>query len=216
MDNPRILFVSSPSSSAAVAPALDAYGPVPEDIDRALGVLARRVQHGDVAAQDALYSAFLPRLQHWIVDARRRLSWHGSDPALEPDDIAQEAFVVFADLVRKWHGRGSLSAYVIACFNWRLKDAVSAMSDRRQRTGLDMAPYALLADGSHAADEAMQLMDEIARGLNPRQATVLRLRVRDELPWQTIANQMGVNRRTVLRDWRAIRELVFSQLLIDL
>jgi RNA polymerase sigma factor (sigma-70 family) len=190
-------------SSRSIVPILSPQGAVPEDVDRQVAELARRAAD-DRDALNALYAAFLPRLDHWIRRATRSCYRPSADPALEPDDIVQQAFVVFADLVLAWRGRGSLSAYLIAYFPWRLSDAVRRMSDPREHRSLDSLPSALLVDGTIAADEAVALLEALAADLPDRQGKVLLLRVRDGRPWNDIAGHLGVDRRTVHRDWQQI------------
>lgn len=199
---------SEPSPGArALAPTLSPDGPVPAEIDRQLAELARRAGT-DRDALDVLYAAYRPRLDHWVRRATRSCFRPSADPAVEPADIVQQAFIVFADLVLGWHGRGSLSAYLIAFFPWRLGDAVRRMTAPRGHRSLDGLPSALLVDGTIAADAAVALLEAIAADLPGRQGAVLLLRVRDGLAWNDIAAQLGVDRRTLYRDWQKIlREL---------
>jgi RNA polymerase sigma factor (sigma-70 family) len=204
----RLLECSSPPpsqpSSAPLAPALPPDGAVPSEIDRQLGKLGQRAAQGDRDALNALYAAYLPRLDHWVRRALSSCYRTGADPAIEPDDIVQQAYLVFADLVLSWSERGSLSAYLIAYFPWRLSDAVRRMSDSHVRRSLDGSPTVLLIDGTVAADEAIALLQTLAGDLPDRQGQVLLLRIRDGLTWDEIAGRVGMDRRTVLRDWSRI------------
>lgn len=186
----------------SLAPAVPPFGRVPDDVDAALSALGCRAAAGDTTALNALYAAFSPRITHAIRRAQHACRTYGADPAIEPEDIAQQAFVVFADLVRNWDDDQALTRYVLAYFPWRLSDAVQAMSDRRERRPLDALPSALLVDGTVAASEAVTLLETIAAALPPREAQVLLLRIRDGCPWNEIARITGIERRTLFRCWK--------------
>ena len=133
-----------------------------------------------------------------------------ADPAIEPSDVEQQAFVVFCELVFTWNERGSFSAYIFAYFRWRLSDAIRRMSDPRERRSSGGPPSIHLTDGSHAAAESVALLEALAAQFPDRQALVLLLRVRDGLAWHTIAERAGVDIRTVQRDWNAVLEVLKS------
>lgn len=202
----------APRCAASLAPALPPDGPVPADIDQQLSRLGQRALGGDRDALNALHAAYRPRLDHWVRRACRSCRRPSADPAIEQEDIVQQAFLVFTDLLLAWNGEGSLSRYLIAYFPWRLSDAVRRMTDPRQRRSLDTLPSPLLADGSVAADEAMALLEALAADLPAREGQVLLLRIRDGLPWTDVAVQVGYDRRTVLRDWRRIVERLRASL----
>jgi RNA polymerase sigma factor (sigma-70 family) len=199
--------------TASLAPALPPHGAVPSEVDSQLGRLGQRAVQGDRDALNALYAAYLPRLDHWVRRSLGNCYRTGADPAIEPDDIVQQAYLVFADLMRSWSGGGSLSAYLIAYFPWRLSDAVRHMSDAHVRRSLDGLPSTLLIDGTVAADEAVALLQTLAGDLPDRQGQVLLLRIRDGLTWVEIARCVGMDRRTVLRDWSRILSQLRSSLM---
>lgn len=188
----------------ALAPALSPRGAVPAEIDAQLGILGRRAASGDRAARNALYAAFAPRLDHWVRRAQGSSRRYGVDQAVESEDIAQQAFIVFADLMHSWNGRGSISAYVIAYFPWRLSTAIRAMSDSRQCRPLETMPADLLSDGTFAAEEAVALLQALAAGMPEREGQILILRLRDGQTWPEIANRLGINKRTAMRDWKRV------------
>jgi RNA polymerase sigma factor (sigma-70 family) len=198
-------------SGRSLAPALAADGPVPQEIDRQLGDLGCRAQT-DPNTLNALYAAFRPRLDHWIRRASQSCFRSSSDPAIEPADIEQQAFIVFADLILSWNGRGSLSAFVIAYFRWRLSDAVRRMSDSRERRSVDRLPSTLLVDGTVAAEQAIALLETIAVDLPERQGRILLLRIRDGLPWSEVAHHIGVDIRTAQRDFRQVLDQLRASL----
>lgn len=197
-------FRSKPAANRSLAPAVPPFGRVPSEVDAALSALGCRAAAGDTQALNALYAAFAPRLEHAIRRAQGAHRRYGGDPAIEPEDIAQQAFVVFAELVRGWDDDRELSRYVLAYFPWRLSDAVRAMSDRRERRSLDALPSALLADGTVEAEAAATLLEVLAGALPAGEARILLLRVRDGCSWNEIARITGTERRTLFRCWKRL------------
>lgn len=193
-----------PRDRGTLAPAISPQGHVPAELDLQLSRLGQRALNGDGDALNALHAAYRPRLDHWVRRACRSCYRPSADPSIEPEDIAQQAFLVFADLLLAWNGNGSLSRYVIAYFPWRLSDAVRRMSDARQRLSLDVLPSPLLTDGTVAADEAAVILEALAADLSEREGKVLLHRIRDGLTWDEVAKAVGFDRRTVLRDWQRI------------
>jgi RNA polymerase sigma factor (sigma-70 family) len=191
-------------STPALAPAIPSHGPIPPELDAILSALGCRAAAGDTEALNALYAAYAPRLAHWVHRAQGALRRSGVDRALEPDDIAQEAYLVFADLVRTWDDDRSLSRYVIAYFPWRLSDAVRRMSDYRARHSLNVHPSPLIADDSAGAEEAVALLEALANDLPEREARIVLLRIRDGHTWDEVARLSGVDRRTVFRLWKRV------------
>jgi RNA polymerase sigma factor (sigma-70 family) len=183
----------------ALGPALPRNGPIPPAIDHRLGLLAHRARH-ESETRNVLYAAFLPRLDYWVKQTRNVCFRDGADLAIEPEDVEQQAFIVFSDLIDSWDGNGSISSYLFAYFRWRLSDAVRRMSDPRRHIQLDRTSR-YLRDGSHLAGESLSLLEAIAADLPSRQGLVLLLRLRDGLPWSEIASQIERDIRTAQRDW---------------
>jgi RNA polymerase sigma factor (sigma-70 family) len=196
----------------ALAPALSPRGAVSPEQDQQLGRLGRRAIAGDRDALAALYAAYLPRLDHWVRRACRSCYRPSADAAIEPDDIVQQGFVVFAELLLDWDGSSSLSSYLIAYFPWRLSDVVRRMAGGRTPR-MDNTPRSLdLADDSFAASEALVLIRALAADLPEREERILLLRVCDGMTWDEIAAAVGVTRRTALRDWQSIRRSLRASL----
>jgi len=77
-----------------------------------LDELARRVKQGDRAALGELHAALQPRLAG-VLQRYRHL---GAEGPLEPADLAQQAFLIVADLARSWPGQGPFIAWVVRLF----------------------------------------------------------------------------------------------------
>jgi DNA-directed RNA polymerase specialized sigma24 family protein len=190
------------ASLPALAPTVPIHGPVSPELDAILSALGCRAAAGETAALNTLYAAFAPRLQQWVRRAQRSLERYGVDRSIEPEDIAQQAFVVFADMILTWEDDRDLSRYVIAFFPWRLSDSVRRMTDLRASHALSPAALPLLVDDSSVAEEAVALLEAHAATLPAQEAQVLLLRIRDGCTWDEIARFSGIESRTAQRIWR--------------
>jgi RNA polymerase sigma factor (sigma-70 family) len=189
----------------ALAPALRPHGPVPLDVDRQLSALGLRAVEGDAAARNTLFAAFSPRLEGAVRRAQRTAMRFAADSATEPEDVAQEAFVVFAELLASWSGEGSLSAFVLSHFPWRLSTAVRAM--RRPASGIALLPFGgePVAVDTIEAEDILELIEALAAEMPGRCGAILLGRLRDGLTWNELVAQLGTPRRTIMRDWRRVR-----------
>jgi DNA-directed RNA polymerase specialized sigma24 family protein len=202
-----LVFPAAPNAAqdVALAPVLPPRGWISPDVDARLKTLARAAQAGNLAARNALYTAFAPRLAPMTARERRRINRPWMDPALEPDDIDQEAFLVFVALVAAWPGDGSFTGYVLARFPWRLRDVSRGSarfgSDRRR----PFPPRRDWLDGSADSAAAVALLEALAGDIPSPRREILLWHVRDGDPFVDIARRLGVGKRQVMRQWRRIR-----------
>src|SRR5262245_55520283 len=82
-------------SSPPLVPLMRADGEISPDVDRVLTMVAWEAQSGDVAARNALYTACEPKIARFVHRCRGLIEVHGGT-AFDLDDVAQEAFLVFA------------------------------------------------------------------------------------------------------------------------
>jgi RNA polymerase sigma factor (sigma-70 family) len=188
-----------PSSLVWLLPVVPRLEPISPEIDRLLGRAARAAIAGDASARDALFTAFQPRFERSIRRCQRL--WDGQsrggiEDAIEMDDIAQEAYIVFVDLLQTWPGGDSVSAFLCARFPWRLNDTIRSW--RRRRAAV--SPLVVVETGKRT-DDLTALIDEIAADLQPGAHEMLCWRVIDRLTFAEIAQRLGVSKRTVNRRW---------------
>lgn len=191
-----------------VAPLSERVSP---DVDRFFSEAATAARAGDLLARDALFAAFLPRFERSI--RRFQSIWTGQsrqsrEDAIEPDDIAQEAYLVFVDLLDAWHPDESVSAHLTGRFYWRLNDVIRGW--RRQRTRQFLAALAVSPVGGSIEidNEIAELIDAIAVNLDAETKQMLLWRVGERLTFPQIAQRAGVSRRTVRRRWELmVKEL---------
>ncbi len=188
-----------PLNDVARVMTLPIEGLVPIVLDQALTAIARLAQLGDMAARDQLYEAFSPsinRLAHRFGGP----GW-GAGPVWDVDDLIQEGYLIFLDLVDGWPGGESFVAYALGRLPWRIRNAVRRFNGPRppRATG---ARIDHLADESAAAAEALVLLEELASSLPPPDGDILLWRIRDSETVVTIALRLGIDRRTVTRCWQ--------------
>jgi RNA polymerase sigma factor (sigma-70 family) len=189
-----------------LVPVFDADDELTPEVDRVLTAVAQAARDGDVAARNALFAAYQPKIARF---ARRYSS--GSRGCiggytLDPDDLSQEAYVVFAEFVAGWQGGDSFGVYFLGNFPWALRNAVRrlTLANRRAICFSRISGVALLADDSAAGEEALALLQEIATAFPEPDGTILLWRIRDGERISSIARRLGLNRRTVERAWDRI------------
>lgn len=195
--------------AAAPIPLVRADGDLTPELERFLVPLALAARAGDRDARDALWSALAPKIDRLAVAAGRRTQ--GDDAPRrdgrpwDAEDLRQEAFPLFADLLAVWSGNGPIGPYLLSHLAWRLRSAARALAVPRRFETSPLAPSLLyLADGSAAAAEALTLLDVLAADLPAVDAVILLRHVRDGESLRVVARRLGLDRRTVSQRWRAI------------
>lgn len=101
-----------------------ATGRIDKAIVTAIHGLALAAKAGDVRARDELFFSLRPRLN--------RISWvlkpWPNGPEItgvwDRDDVHQETWVVFAELLEAWDATAGFVPYLFARFAWRLRDRI--------------------------------------------------------------------------------------------
>jgi len=181
--------------------------------DHTLGNIAIRAQQGDTDARDALFFAFLPKLDKLVTAIRVPSAPIGTTGTWDRDDVEQEAYLVFVELLHGWSGDVSFTAWLLARFSWRLRDALRdgvgkpLLPPRVQWMSLDDAELreerALLVDDFDPEDH--KLVEILVDSLPPELSQVLVLRALRGKPLAEIAREMQLSRRTLVRRWHEIR-----------
>ncbi len=183
-------------------PVVPQRGLIDPAIDRILSDLAREYDCAEPDVRNALFVAYAPRLQRILI----RL-WYRNlyEFGCELDDLEQELYVIFAALLERWSGRGSLSAYLHGALPWRLYDTARRLAPHERSLG-DRAVAVLNDDGTTAAEEAILLLEELAATCSPFDRDLLLRHIRDGQSLATIAKAKGLSHRTVRRAWLRLRE----------
>lgn len=190
------------ASPPLIVPVVPHRGLIDPAIDRMLSDLARSREADDPEIRNALFIAYAPRLQRILL----RL-WYRNlyEFGCELDDLEQELYLIFANLLERWSGKGSLSAYVHGALPWRMYDAARRLAPRDRPLG-DRPVASLNSDESSSAEEAIALLEDLAATLSPFDRELLLRHVRDGESLATIARARGLSHRTMRRAWLRSQE----------
>jgi RNA polymerase sigma factor (sigma-70 family) len=209
-----------PAAGAALrpplAPLIGADDPIDDRTEPMLADLARRARLGDRPARDALHAALAPKIERFVAAYRRRAFAAGGPRdggrPLDYDDLAQEAFLVFAETLAAYDGRRPFGQHFLAVFPWRLHDAWRRLIAPARLTAPLAPSHDLLADPSPATDEARLLVETIAADLGELDGAILCLRLLDGLTLDEMATGLGLSRTTICRHWARIRRMLRRRL----
>lgn len=128
--------------------------------------LAIRAHAGDVAARDQLYFALRPRLD---LISRVLRPWPNTSREIGiwgRDDVRQESWLVFTELLAVWDQSVSFIPYLLARFAWRLRDRIlRGIGKSQTQFGSIRIPEHLLAELLQASDSEQPESVAIARKL---------------------------------------------------
>lgn len=176
---------------------------VPPSVDTLLSNLIREARNDDRETRNHLYSVYQPMLDPIC---RKVYRTTGRMAGQDLEDVIQQSFITFCELVETWPGTGSFTAYVLSTFRFRLNRAVRKLGDLPRQSGHAESQYPIQEPTGSFDVESTLLLEEICQQLDPFRREVVLLKVRDEFSNAEIARQLGVNRRTVQRSWRMARE----------
>lgn len=195
-------FPAPEGSRPLIVPVVPDRGMIDPAIDRMLTTLAQSHNRSDAELRNALFIAYAPRLRRILLRLWYRTLF---EFGCELCDLEQELYLIFASLLERWSGQGSLSAYLHGALPWRLFDAARRLAPKDRQLPDHPLP-APIADGSHAADEAALLLEELARTLAPFDRDLLLRHVRDGQSLAAIARATGLSHRTVRRAWLRLQQ----------
>lgn len=194
---PRWRRAQGHDRDGAGAGSLGDFDVTPE-LDRQLDALARRARL-DPAARDTLYRALAFKIDRFVQRHCRR--YHLPGRVVEPSDVAQEAYLVFCELINRWPGQRSFAGYFFHVFPWRLASAAT-----RQEWGSRAEPVIESLDEQQLeAPEGVLALIEAGAGLRQLDRAVLELRLDYGMTVAEVAASLGVTERTVFRSWARIR-----------
>jgi RNA polymerase sigma factor (sigma-70 family) len=204
--NPLAPTVSVP----VLLPIIGANDELLPALEERLKPIAIRAKEGDRIARNALYAAFEPK----IVRMSRRMSVpQASDTMVgvwDRDDVLQEAFIAFAELIETWQVSIPFGRYILANLPWRLRDAVYRGIGKRTvppRTRAVPISYAdLLPDSSLAPEQRLRLIAIVAEQLPDPLGQILYEHMGKGRSQSAIADDLGISRRTISRYWLQIRQ----------
>jgi RNA polymerase sigma-70 factor (ECF subfamily) len=153
--------------------------------------LVQRAHRGDVAAQNALFARYLPRLQRW---AHGRLpAWARS--ALDTHDLVQDTFIQVLKRIGDFEPRheGAFHGYLRQALLNRVRDEIRRAHRRGRAEELDADQPA--ADPSPLEEaigqEALARYEAALARLRPEDREALILRIELRYPYSEIAAALG-------------------------
>jgi RNA polymerase sigma factor (sigma-70 family) len=179
--------------------------------DDTLGSFAIRAQQGDTDARDALFFAYLPKLERLMNVVHTPAVRAGTTSTWDRDDVEQEAYLVFVDLVESWCGDVSFTSWLLARFPWRLRNTirggVGKPSTPPRQWVVPIEDAALEpVDMEDVDPDEQRLVSSLLDTLPEHLAQVLVAHAFHGTPKAQIARDMGLGRRTIVRYWRQIRD----------
>lgn len=105
-------------------PIIGANDVILPSFEETLASFAIRAQQGNREARDALFFAFRPKLGRMISSIRPPFAPNGTEGIWTRDDVEQEAYLVFVELIDAWSGDISFPSFLLSRFSWRLKDVI--------------------------------------------------------------------------------------------
>lgn len=179
--------------------SLGDFNTTPE-LDELLGALARRARH-DPSARNALY-----RLLDYKIERFARRYHYRDHPvnAWNIDDIGQEAFLVFCEIIESWPGERSFLGFFFSRFPWRLSRRVKMLERGWER--LHTFPFEAVFDADEPDQEASDalLLVEIGVSRDARDRTLLDLRAARGMTARETGRAMHIHPRHVQRLWSRI------------
>jgi RNA polymerase sigma factor (sigma-70 family) len=173
------------------------------ELDKRLTEMARRARI-DTQTRNELYRALGYKIERFV----RRYRFRTDQLVIcEPEDVEQEAYLVFCDLLDSWPGEESFPGYFFSRFPWRLARAVDVAE--RGWSASRLLPLLETDDTVPPLDpEDHFTLTEIGAMLDDRHRLVLELYIGHGFRLAEIARMMGIHRRTVDRYWARIKEEV--------
>lgn len=197
-------------------PVIGANDELPPAFERILEPIAYRAWSGDRAARDALFAAFEPKLMRFARGIHVPFAPPGAFAIWDRDDVAQEAYLAFVDVIASWTPHIPFGRYVLAHFPWRLRDVVyRGLARSVVPLGLIAVPAEQIdwmGDASAEAAEARILLESLAASFAAPYDDILRWHIGDGESLMTIAARLGCSRRTVTRRWRFILDRLRDEL----
>lgn len=175
--------------------------------------LLKGASSGDSAAANELLPLIYARLKEL---ARRQLAHEDNAPSLATTALVHDAYLsLFGQAPLDWSDRGHFFATAARAMRHLLIDhARRRLSEKR---GAGQRPVELLVQDIEQPDGSLDLfaLDQALTALadtHPRLVQVVELRFFAGLSVEETAAGLGVDARTVLRDWRKARAFIYESM----
>lgn len=161
---------------------------------------ALSAKSGNRAARDRLFQTFRPAMSRFFARYGGRAHESG---AWDLDDLRQESFLVFVEVLDAWPGSGDFVAYFYAVFPKRLATAV-----RRLDGSQPWIRYGIATEGTDDPSQRLEsraMLNDFAALLSPQERRILALHAWESLALPDVALQAGLSVDDTRRHWRRIR-----------
>ncbi len=155
---------------------------------------------GDRAARNALFDTFRPAMARFFARYARRAY---ESPVWSLEDLHQESFLVFVEVLGAWPGAGDFVAYFYAVFPKRLATAV-----RRLDGSQPWIKYGIAAEGTDDPAQRLEsraMLNDFVALLSPLERRILALHAWESLSLPDVSSHTGQSLDDVRRHWRRIR-----------
>ncbi|NUQ65069.1 MAG: sigma-70 family RNA polymerase sigma factor [Pirellulales bacterium] len=178
--------------------------------------ILQAVEAGDRAAVDRLVPLVYTELRALAASHLQRES---PGHTLQPTALVHEAFLKLADQQRvHWQGRTHFFAVGAQIMRRILVDHARAKKTARRGAGRLRVPIEEGVTVSPRSEEDVLAVDEALERLaqiDGRQARIVELRFFGGLSVDEVAEAMGISKRTVEREWTAVRAWLRRELAED-
>lgn len=141
-------------------------GLIAPDIVSEIQQLAIEARQGNVQARDLLYESFRQRLGRMGYILRPWPNTPQMTGIWDRDDVNQEGWIVFAELLNAWDGDLPFVKYLFARYPWRLRDCVlRGIGKPMPPIGETRIPEYMLAESIYAGDDEQPESALLASGL---------------------------------------------------
>ena len=181
--------------------------------------LAWAAKGGDREARNSLFLKYRARINRLALPAKRMAARIAPDDmSIEPEDVEQQAFLVFCELLEQWEpGRAPFGAYLASVMQWRLghyvREATHSRRKRPLRSRQEVGEEAATEPSVKSIGELMDArLEEVesretwaarTRSVSKEGKHLLNLRFAEGLSTRQIAALSGRSKRTVNRGLRA-------------
>lgn len=136
---------------------------------RQIHTLAASAQGGDIGCRNLLYLSLRPRLGRIASMLRPWPNTLTHIGVWDQDDVEQEGYLIFAELLDAWNSEVPFIPFLLARFPWRLRDRIL------RGIGKPRAPRGMISVPEHS------LLDRLIGSEQPEQAAIARETLEDLL-----------------------------------
>jgi RNA polymerase sigma factor (sigma-70 family) len=192
-------------------------GEINPDDDRIHTAAALDAKRGNRVARNALYFAFLPKIERFTRREAWKMATASRSHLLDADDIAQEGFLAFVRLIDDWPGDQPFSRYFLGRFRWDLRNALRTFvrPETHGELRLDIGALDRLGRPSRELDEDDIDLARLAEEFSELDRAIFLALVRDGFSQAATARRLRIGQRTVARAWSRIRDRLIRRVLGD-